>query len=409
MTFPSHILETADNTITGISGNMHDTKEADRKPSRQQEQYEFLVKTLDNSKEIILTIDLEKKVIANVNEAISILGYKPEDWISTSFDSWKEYQRQKLHELVHLALQSELPVQYHQITFSNKSGTEDIPFEFSASVFYFENTRYLLCVLRDIRERLKAASHDGTEREKLLIELEQSLAKERELNELRIKFVSTASHQFRTPLTVIQSGVEIMDLYLDDLPAEKQAKFRNQFKKIQEEVGRLEYLMNDVLLLGRANVARTPFHPEKRSLVQFCKSIIEDKYNNRFEPLRHVLLTVEGKESEVTFDPELIGHAIENIIDNAYKYSEHGNIFLNLIYQHDRVTIQITDQGIGIPKEDIKNLFQPFYRAKNTFEIEGTGLGLSIVKEFVEKHNGKIFLTSELNKGTTVSVILPGC
>jgi PAS domain S-box-containing protein len=259
----------------------------------------------------------------------------------------------------------------------------------------------------DVLVGLQSASRDVTEREKLLRELENSLAKERELNELREKFVSTASHQFRTPLTVIQSGVEIMDMYLEDLPEAKQAKFQNQFRKIQEEVSRLENLMNDVLVLGRANAVRTPFWPEKRSLVDFCTSIIENKYNSSYLPERQILLTTTGFEVPVSFDEKLVSHAIENIISNAYKYSSEGNIYLDLIYEPGKVIINIKDNGVGIPEEDIKNLFQPFYRATNTSEIDGTGLGLSIVKEFIEIHGGKIFLTSKLNKGTTVSVILP--
>ena len=254
---------------------------------------------------------------------------------------------------------------------------------------------------------LQSASRDVTEREKLLKELEQSLEKERELNELRAKFVSTASHQFRTPLTVIQSGVEIMEMYIEDLPQEKQKKFQKQFVKLQEEIDRLSYLMNDVLLLGRANAGRTPYQPIKGDLVNFCKSILENKYNNLYSPDRQVILSVSGNEVPVSFDPKLFDHVIENILNNAYKYSTKGNSTLAIIFEAKKVNLVVIDQGIGIPEEDIKNMFQPFYRAKNTYEFEGTGLGLSIVKEFVEKHGGSIAVSSQLNKGTTVSVILP--
>lgn len=254
---------------------------------------------------------------------------------------------------------------------------------------------------------LQSASRDVTEREKLLNELEQSLEKERELNELRAKFVSTASHQFRTPLTVIQSGVEIMEMYIEDLPQEKKKKFQKQFIKLQEEIDRLSYLMNDVLLLGRANAGRTPYEPIKGNLVNFCKSILENKYNNLYPPDRQVVLSVSGNEVPVLFDPKLLDHVVENILNNGYKYSTKGNLSLQIVFEDKCVKLILTDQGIGIPEDDIKNMFQPFYRAKNTYEFEGTGLGLSIVKEFVEKHGGNIYLTSELNKGTTVSVILP--
>jgi PAS domain S-box-containing protein len=766
------------NTIDGVFGTIENINNSYNDSLLLQDSNERINTILNNSKEIILTLNLDKNIIASVNDAVEILGYKPEEWINKSYKSWNNEQRQQFHELMRLAVQSELQVKNQQITFANKTNTERISFEFSTSIFYFKNSRYLLCVLRDIRERLKyeesislistqlthllnniddvyaifnlktgsydfvsdnvenlyhcdkqsylnnvrlwrecihkddvpgvekevyqivankskgeifyriqtstgerkilleklvvgkdnngvadklyivksdytniknaeqslmeterkfrfisenlsdfisihdvdwnftyaspsiknilgfepgevlgmggfdlvhpddllktlnecvqpivlhkketqfryrmlskdntfkwvetyakpvidakgeilsiisstrdvtdqvtsenklreseeqyrllsensndiigihnlekeflyispsckqilgyspsellgkrpqdiyssgdtsapsvtepnkvieerkertflstiktksgkekvlevwvkplfkadvliglqSASRDVTEREKLLTELENSLAKERELNELREKFVSTASHQFRTPLTVIQSGVEIMDMYLEDLPEAKQAKFQHQFKKIQEEVSRLENLMNDVLVLGRANAMRTPFRPEKRSLVDFCSATIENKYNGSYLPERQILLSTTGIEVPVSFDEKLVSHSIENIISNAYKYSTGGNIYLDLIYEAKRVIINIKDHGAGIPEEDIKNLFQPFYRATNTSEIDGTGLGLSIVKEFIEIHGGEIFLTSKINKGTTVSVILP--
>lgn len=275
---------------------------------------------------------------------------------------------------------------------------------------YKGETSSIISSTRDVTDQVNAENllkASVNEREKLLIELEQSLAKERELNELRSMFVSTASHQFRTPLTVIQSGVEIMEMYLDDLPGEKQERFQRQFNKIQTEVERLQYLMSDILLLGRANAARTPFQPQTQDLVQFCMQIIEEKYNNRYPDDRKILFTVSANQQPVDFDPKLIAHAIENILSNAYKYSERGNLGFDLSFTETEVKIAISDPGIGIPDEELKNLFQPFYRASNTNEIEGTGLGLAIMKEFVDKHSGKIFVTSILNKGTTVNVILP--
>jgi len=251
------------------------------------------------------------------------------------------------------------------------------------------------------------STRDVTEREQLMKELEQSLEKERELNELRSQFVSTASHQFRTPLTVIQSGVELMEIYLEDLPEQKQNPFKKQFKKIHTEVSRLQDLMNDVLLLGRADATRTPYNPEWKNLITFCDDLIESKYNNRFPENRQVKLVITGKAKDVYFDPKLLDHALENILSNAYKYSTQGNIEMKISFESETVTISITDQGIGIPENDLANLFQPFYRAANTTEIEGTGLGLSIVKEFIDKLGGEIYVLSELNHGTTVNVVLP--
>jgi len=165
--------------------------------------------------------------------------------------------------------------------------------------------------------------------------------------------------------------------------------------------------MTDVLVLGREEAQRTPYTPEVDDLVIFCKDLIESRYNNRYPYGRKVILFVFGKEQKVLFDKKLLDHSLENILNNAYKYSETGDIKMSINFEYEQVKISIKDNGIGIPQNDLANLFQPFYRASNTTEIEGTGLGLPIVKEFIEKHGGSIFVESELNIGTTITVMLP--
>ncbi len=249
------------------------------------------------------------------------------------------------------------------------------------------------------------STRDVTEKQALMHELEQSLEKERELNELRSKFISTASHEFRTPLTVIQSGVEIMEMYLQDLPKEKQLQFQKQFTKIQTEVERLQDLMSDVLLLGRADAKRTPFKPKESDLLKFITEIIEN-YNASIRD-RRVVLEVKGRPKKLKFDQKLLGHALDNIISNGFRYSEKENLLLEASFNNETVSISVTDYGIGIPKEDLVNLFQPFYRASNTGEIGGTGLGLAIVKEYIDKHHGSISVESELGSHTTFTITLP--
>lgn len=149
---------------------------------------------------------------------------------------------------------------------------------------------------------IQSVCRNVTARESLMKYLKQALTKERELSELKSTFVSNASHQFRKPLTVIQSGVEIMEMYIEDLPEDKQAKFQRQFLKMQEEINRLSDLMNDVLLLGRANATRTPFEPKAGSLVEYCQSIVNNKYNSLQRNERQIKINVEGLEVPVLFD-----------------------------------------------------------------------------------------------------------
>jgi PAS domain S-box-containing protein len=357
--------------------------------------FEKLGTIFNSMREIIFTIDIEKGVIENVNNSVEVLGYIKSEWEGQQYANWPIKQRKKFFHLLKHASNSLEQATSIEINLLTKDGTKEIPFEFSTALFIYEEKRYLLCVLRDF-----------TDREKLLQSLRKALAKEKSLNELRSMFVSTASHQFRTPLTIIQSGIEIMEMYLEDLPIEKSKPFHRQFNRIQGEIERLQSLMNDVLLLGRADAQRTPFKPKKGSIIQFCAGLAE-KYNNRHSENRKVEFTITGNPQEISFDSKLLDHALENILSNAYKYSTEGCIVMNIHFNNDAVSLSVSDKGIGIPKNEIANLFEPFFRSSNADEINGTGLGLAIAKEFIDIHEGDISVRSELNVGTTITISLP--
>ncbi|MBA4196952.1 MAG: hypothetical protein C0459_05290 [Chitinophaga sp.] len=358
-------------------------------------QYDKLNTIFNSVREIIFTVDLATGFIEDINDSINKIGYDKEDWEKKNFKDWPLETKKIFLPLVRHGIKSTTEASSTKVLIPVKGTDKIVPYEFSTVFYSFDGKDYLLCVLRDI-----------TENEKLLADLELALQKERELNELRSSFVSMASHQFRTPLTIIQSGIEIMDMYLEDMSAEIQKKFKKQFTRIQGELERLQTLMNDVLVLGRADVSRTPFHLKEENFISFLEHIIQ-KYNNRYPEERSVLLTVKGKAVPFSFDIKLLDHAFENILSNAYKYSTEGHIDMYVNFEYDKVTVEITDHGIGIPETDLVHLFQPFYRAANTDEIQGTGLGLAIVKDFIDLHKGQIFVISELGKGTTVTISLP--
>ncbi len=365
--------------------------------------HEFLVDNLEKLsaifntlREIIFTVDMEKGMIENVNNSIENHGYTKADWEGQYFKDWDFSKRKRFFTILQHASKSTIKPTSKEILFPSKDDSRLIPFEFSSTLFVVKNKKYLLCIMRDVSER------DG-----LLNELKLALAKEKQLNDLRAKFISMASHQFRTPLTIIQSGVEIMEMYLEGLPDEKRKPFQRQFNRILGEINSLQELMQSVLTIGRSDAGRTPFKPSYQDIVAFCEHLVEAKYNSRLPDYRQVILQVTGRQQKVLFDEKLLFFAFENLLSNAYKYSKEENIIMQIDFGDDTVTINVIDKGIGIPAKDINNLFEPFYRSANTDEIEGSGLGLSIVKGFIDIHNGKIFVKSELNKGTTITVLLP--
>lgn len=230
------------------------------------------------------------------------------------------------------------------------------------------------------------------------------LAKEKELSELKTRFVSMVSHEFRTPLTSILSSVEILDRYWQRLDETRIQRFHYMIK---ESVAHMSSLLDDVILLGKAEAGRLLFRPVALDPVAFCHDLIEQMQSGAFTN-REIHFFTKGIAREVQLDPTLLRHIITNLLINAIKYSDiQKPVSLSLTIEDKEIVLEIADQGIGIATEDLEHIFDPFYRSKQVETIPGTGLGLSIVKQSVERHGGAINTQSEVNKGTVFTVRLP--
>lgn len=236
--------------------------------------------------------------------------------------------------------------------------------------------------------------------ENTLHKLEISLNKEKELNELKSKFVSTASHQFRTPLTVIQANIGLINMHVNSLGIELKDKLARVTTRIQSEVDRMTELMNDVLILGRINSGNVLPEFQQTNIVVIANDICS-KHNDIQTDGRKIECMVKGNPYLLLLDPKLVGHSISNLISNAFKYSiNKPSPELTITYEKNKVSISVKDYGIGIPAKELKNLFQTFYRASNANNLPGTGLGVAIAKEYTELNGGDINVVSVLNQGT---------
>jgi PAS domain S-box-containing protein len=253
-----------------------------------------------------------------------------------------------------------------------------------------------------------AISRNITERIAIEKERELTLAKSIELNALKSEFISMASHQFRTPLTVILSNVELIHLRLKKAAANDLLKHSSSiFKRITDEVNRLTRLMDNILIVGRQEQLEDRINLQPICLFEFLNNLIA-LYFQKDEENNIIKLGYTGEERQVPGDELLLTHAFTNIISNAIKYSKDRKLpELTLHYHADSVEICLQDYGIGIPKNEIDKVFNSFYRASNALTIQGTGLGLKIVKDFITQHGGTIYITSEINQGTTVKISLP--
>lgn len=243
-----------------------------------------------------------------------------------------------------------------------------------------------------------------TELEKVRADLQRALEQERELGELKSRFVTMVSHEFRTPLGIIMSAVELLQHYSDRLPEEEKTR---QLAEIQSSTRHMGGLMEQVLLLGRAEAGRLTCKPRPMDLVAFAERIIDETHSvmNRKCP---IALHSGGDLSAVCLDEALLRHILTNLVANAVKYSPQGaEVTLRLRREGAVVVIMVIDHGIGIPEKDRARLFEAFHRCSNVGDTPGTGLGLVIVKRCVDLHGGGIHVTSEPGVGTTFIVRLP--
>ncbi|MEH2136331.1 hybrid sensor histidine kinase/response regulator [Nostoc sp.] len=236
--------------------------------------------------------------------------------------------------------------------------------------------------------------------------LEQALEKEQELNRLKSLFISTVSHEFRNPLTVIQTAVELIEMQGVNLTDAKRGIY---LKRIQGAVQSLEKLMEEVLFMGRAESEKLVYNPAPLNLEEFCRELIKD-FSIVENKVYEIVFTCHSARTDAVMDEGLLHYMFGNLLSNAVKYSPRGGkIQLDLICDSiEEVAIfSVQDRGLGIPEPDQARLFESFYRASNVQSIQGTGLGLVIVKRCVDAHKGQISVTSQVGVGTTFTVILP--
>jgi signal transduction histidine kinase len=234
-------------------------------------------------------------------------------------------------------------------------------------------------------------------------ELRNALIKEKELSNLKSNIISVVSHEYRTPLATILSSSELLEYYSDQWSKDKKQR---HFQRIQSSVHHLTQLVNDVLVLNKTETGKQPFHPTNLDLMVFCPELIVELQLTA-KTQHPIVFNTAGSASIVCFDEKLLRQLLTNLLSNAIKYShQEEDIQFYLIWASDRVTFQICDRGIGIPKAEIAQLFEAFYRGSNVGTISGTGLGLAIVKKCVDLHNGQINVKSD-GDGTIFTVTLP--
>jgi len=386
-----------------------------------------------------------KGIIQSVNTAAAILfGYEPEEMegenisklmpqeYATHHDSYiQNYHRTNIAKIIGIGREVE----------GKRNDGKTFPFRLSISKLKVEGEVFFTGIIHDLTEQKKAEQklkelnktlekrvNDRTEEladtvNKLLneigerkeaqaklveneAEIKNALKKEKELSDLKSRFISTASHEFRTPLAAIGLSASLIGKYNDtnDITGEKRLK---HVKRIQSNVDTVTDILNDFLSVSRLEEGKLELNPEKFDLKKFSEGIVNDLTGFK-KPNQQIHYSHKGDRSEVFLDNHLLKNVIINLLSNAVKYSkEDGEIYLQTETDEKNTSIQVRDKGIGIPKEDQKFLFDRFFRANNASNIQGTGLGLNIVKQYVESMGGNITFESEEGKGSVFLISIP--
>lgn len=311
-----------------------------------------------------------------------------------------------------------------------KKNGKEFPVEVSLNYFNADGEILVMALVTDITERKKfedelqklnadLEKRVGERTEELagaILELEytnrslekaeedvrKALETEKDLSELKSRFLSTASHEFRTPLATILSSVSLINRYDNDEDREKRIK---HIERIKSSVYNLREILNEFLSLEKLNAGKIHNNPIEFNITSFMEEMAEEMQQNAKKGQK-IHYHHESADKMVVLDPNLLKNIMNNLFSNAIKFSdENKNIYLKTEKLSDKLEIEIRDEGIGISEEDQKYLFGHFFRAKNAINVQGTGLGLNIVQKYVELMRGEIEFHSVLGQGTTFKII----
>lgn len=383
---------------------------------------------VENATDGIIIID-ENGIIQFVNPVVnSLFGYADDELYGQDVKMLMPFPHSNQHNAyIHqykLTGYSHIIGIGREVTCSRKNG-DVFPASLSVSEVAFQGKKLFAGIIHDrtseklAEERLQQYSSElegivaertdflrniAHELEQAKEEINNSLNKEKEINKLKTRFVSIASHEFRTPLSSIQLSAALIERYYDRLDKEKVSFHLN---RIRSAVAALSSILNDLLSVEKAESGKIKARPVLFDLEKLCIEIT-DEMRAQAGPGQLIRYRHTGDTNLVMLDNNLLRHSLLNLLSNALKYSgTEALIEFKTQLSATQCSICIADNGIGIPLDDQQRLFEPFFRAGNVADIEGTGLGLNIVKRYTALMNGSIELISDEHQGTKVSLTFP--
>lgn len=369
----------------------------------------------------IITIDNRGRIESLNPSALKIFGYNEEELTGKNISVLMPEPDKSRHDgyLLHYQDTGERKIigKGREVKGLRKDGTQ-FPFRLAVSEVQYQDRVIYTGFIHDLskekvaEESLKRYASELEELvenrtkslKKMLHELEKAkeeasmaLEKEKQLNRMKSRFVSMASHEFRTPLSSMQLSAVLIEKYLQ---TSDNIQILKHLHKIKNAIASLNSILNDFLSLEKLDTGIVKPHFDSFDIVKFSEELTEEMQLITKED-QIIIYQHTGSESDVNLDQNLLRNCLMNLISNAIKYSgEHTLIEFSTEINEDRYVFSVKDNGIGIPEEDQSGLFQPFFRAHNIGNIPGTGLGLNIVQRYVNLMDGLVHFESKSNKGT---------
>jgi PAS domain S-box-containing protein len=351
------------------------------------------------SLDMFLIIDGDTGEILSANRAAkTILGYEPDQLVGKNFAMLFSSETPGAVEPEFVTRLREKGSLLDSQVFVRADGSTCLV-DVTATIIPWGDQEAILATFRDITEQ-KRLEAELMEKELLRVALE----KEQELGELKNRFMSTVSHEFRTPLAMILTSSELLERYHDRLTAERR---EIAFGTINAQVKHLGDMLDDISVIIKAQMGRLEFNPIPIDLDALCHRIVNEMQAT-IGVGHQLALICHGDLANLSIDERLLQHILRNLLSNAVKYSPAGEqVDITLRRESDAIILEVRDCGIGIPADDQEHLFEPYHRAANVGNISGTGLGLKIARDCAELHGGGITFVSEEGAGTTFTARLP--
>ncbi|MCP2730787.1 PAS domain S-box protein [Limnofasciculus baicalensis] len=392
-----YILPIANELGEIFAGMMMSQDISDRKRAELAllEERNFISAIFDAANALILVLDFQGRIVRFNRACEELTGYAfPEVRDKYFWDLFLLPEELEAVQAVFRELQSGELYNQHDNYWVMRDGTRRLISWSNRILLDTDGTvKYIIAIGIDITERKQAE------------QIRRQLEREQELSQLRLRFFTLASHEFRTPLSTVLGAAQTLLLFADEWPKEQ---IQRSLSRIELAAQRMRQLLNDILTINRAETGKLEFTPILLDVRKFCQNLIKEIQLKTAYQYR-IYFREELLEKNLYLDLQLLRNILVDLLNNAIKYSNEGaEVTLELTGTNKEIIFKIIDKGIGIPPSDIPHLFEAFYRGANVEGIPGSGLGLTVVKNCVDVHGGSIAVTSQVGLGTTVTVVFPG-